>query len=204
MEESELKIINGNKNLIICFGGCALQFGGILPFEFLNYLSKNYKNDCDLIFFIDKKQCYYHQGISNITNNIEETTEYLNIIINNYSYKNVIFMGTSAGGYASILFGSLCKNVNYVISFIPQTIILNTINPNYSNLKTIINSNTNYVLFGDTNIVDINNNHHILHCENLKNFPNIKINEINGIDMKILRDTGIIKNTLDEILKTEI
>ena len=38
MSKSEYKIINGNKNLIVCFGGIALQFGGILPFEFLNYL----------------------------------------------------------------------------------------------------------------------------------------------------------------------
>lgn len=37
------KIINNNKNLIICFGDIALQFGGILPFEFLTYLSSIYK-----------------------------------------------------------------------------------------------------------------------------------------------------------------
>ncbi len=36
MSESEHKIINGNKILIVCFGGMALQFGGILPFEFLS------------------------------------------------------------------------------------------------------------------------------------------------------------------------
>jgi hypothetical protein len=35
---SELEIINGNKNLICCFGGMALKMGGIPPFEFLNYL----------------------------------------------------------------------------------------------------------------------------------------------------------------------
>ena len=44
MSENEYKIINGNKNLIICFGGSALKFGGILPFEFLNYL------DCYLLY----------------------------------------------------------------------------------------------------------------------------------------------------------
>lgn len=42
------KIIKKNsENLIVCFGGMALQMGGILPFEFLNYLSKIYdKNQC--------------------------------------------------------------------------------------------------------------------------------------------------------------
>ena len=52
---SEHKIINNNsENLIICFGGMALAMGGILPFEFLNYLSKIYKKNTDLYFYIDK------------------------------------------------------------------------------------------------------------------------------------------------------
>ena len=78
MSKSEYKIMNGNKNLIICFGGMALQFGGILPFEFLNYLSSIYKNKCDLIFYVDNHQCWYHKGIKDITNNIDETILYLN------------------------------------------------------------------------------------------------------------------------------
>jgi hypothetical protein len=36
MNESEYKLVNGNKNLIVCFGG-------ILPYEFMNYLSADYK-----------------------------------------------------------------------------------------------------------------------------------------------------------------
>ena len=36
-------------------------------------------------------------------------------------------MGVSAGGYASILFGSLC-NVSSVIAFIPRTKLINPIN----------------------------------------------------------------------------
>jgi hypothetical protein len=69
MNKSQYNIINSNENLIICFGGMALQFGGIIPFEFLNYLNSNYKNSCDLIFFIDSYQCWYHKGIKDITNN---------------------------------------------------------------------------------------------------------------------------------------
>ena len=47
------------------------------------------------------------------------------------------------GGYASILFCSLCDNVNNVISFVPQTILNNPIDLKYSNFKNIINKNTN-------------------------------------------------------------
>lgn len=140
MSQSEYKIISGKTNLIICFGGMALRFGGILPFEFLNYMSQTYGGQCDLVFFIDIDQCWYHKGIKNITNNIDETIEYINDIVQNGNYKKVIFMGNSAGGYGAILFGSICNNVDYVISFIPQTILANPININYANLKTIINA----------------------------------------------------------------
>ena len=78
------KIKNNSENLIICFGGMALKMGGILPFEFLNYLSKTFQKNTDLYFYIDKKQCWYHKGIDGITNNIDDTVLYLNSIIKKY------------------------------------------------------------------------------------------------------------------------
>ena len=80
-----------------------MSLGGILPFEFLNYLSSVYKN-CDLIFFVDRHQCWYHNGIKDITNNIDETTLYLNNIIKDGNYEKNIFMGVSAGGCYFIWF----------------------------------------------------------------------------------------------------
>jgi hypothetical protein len=200
MDKSEYKIINRNKNLIICFGGLALQFGGILPFEFLNYLSSTYTTNVDLVFFIDKHQCWYHKGIKDITNNINDTVIYLNTIINNGDYKKIIFMGVSAGGYASILFGSLCNNVTNVISFIPQTILINPINVDYSNLNSIINKNTKYILYGDTSVTNINDSHHILQCENIECFENVELIKKNSINLKQIRDNGDIKKIIDDIL----
>jgi hypothetical protein len=196
---SELEKINGNENLICCFGGMRLQMGRIPPFEFLNYLSSIYSDNFDLLFYIDKNQCCYHKGIDGITNSIEETVIYLNNKIGN-KYNKVIFMGVSAGGYASILFGSLCNNITNVISFIPKVKLNNPINKNYSNLKNIINSNTKYILFGDLSIKDIYDYHHISQCEILENFINVKIFKNPSIDLKILRDTGVIKNLIDEII----
>ena len=197
---SEYKILSNSNNLIICFGGMALKMGGILPFEFLNYLSKNYKNDSDLYFYIDKEQCWYHKGIKGITNNIENTVIYLNDIIKKGNYKKVIFMGVSAGGYAAILFGSLC-NVNNVISFIPRTKYHNKmINKKYYNLKNIINENTQYTIYGDLNEKNINSNHHISQCTNLENCNNVKIIKLYGLNMKKLRDNGTLKNIIDKIL----
>lgn len=197
---SELEKLNKNKILICCFGGSALQMGGIPPFEFVNYLSIICKNTCDLLFYIDKHQCWYHKGIEGITNNIDETIKYLNNKTNCYKYEKIIFMGTSAGGYASILFGSLCSRVNYVIGFIPQTILENPIDNTYSDLHNIINTNTKYILFGDINITDKNDFHHILHCDNLQNFTNVTVIKKSGINLKELRDSGTIKNILDYII----
>jgi hypothetical protein len=179
----------------------ALQFGGILPYEFMNYLSANYKNSCDLIFYIDKNQSWYHKGLDGITNTIDETVLYLNNnIIKNNVYEKIIFMGTSAGGYGAILFGSLCNMVDFVISFIPQTILKNPVDINYINLKPFINVNTKYILYGDTNVQNVCDYHHISHCENLEQFINVKIIKNKGCDLKGLRDSGVIKKTIDSII----
>lgn len=193
---SELVKLNNSTKLIVCFGGMALKMGGIPPFEFLNYLSNIYTNEYDLIFYIDKAQCWYHKGIDGITTNIDDTKIYLDDKIKKYN--KVIFMGVSAGGYASILFGSLCK-VHNVVSFIPRTKLINPINDTYRDLKTVINATTQYLIYGDTNISDINDNHHISQCENLDSFTNVKIERYDGVNMKRLRDIGKIKHILDSL-----
>lgn len=102
-------------------------------------------------------------------------------------------MGVSAGGYASILFGSLCDNINTVISFIPQTILYNIPNSKYINLKNVINKNTKYILLGDTSVQNKKDHHHISHCENLECFENVEVIKYNSVNLKELRDNGSIK-----------
>ena len=197
---SEHKIIkNNSENLIICFGGMGLQMGGILPFEFLNYLSKIIQKNTDLYFYIDKNQCWYHKGIEGITENIDDTVSYLNDIIKKSNYKKILFMGVSAGGYASILFGSLC-NVSSVIAFIPRTKLINPINKKYGDLNLIVNNQTDYILYGDTTVTDKKNNHHISQCIYLNCFKNVKIICNKQLNMKVLRDNGTIKKIIDNIL----
>ena len=113
-------------------------------FEFVNFLEKNY-NDYDRYLYLDKYNKWYHKGIDRISTYVNETLTYLKEIINNY--EEMIFIGSSAGGYADILFGSLL-NVNKIIAFKPQTIIRlqEDINIDYINLKPYINSTTAYYL----------------------------------------------------------
>jgi hypothetical protein len=206
---SELLQINGNKKLIVCFGGLAMGLGGLIPFEFLNYLSTCYNGTVDLMFYVDKNQCWYQNGIHGITTNIDDTIKYFQNKILHGNYEKIIFMGVSAGGYASILFGSLC-NVNHVICFMPQTNLNICIDPlidkraqkicfdsKYTDLKNIINTHTKYTVYADTYVTSITSPHHICQCTNIQNNPNVRLIKKNGIHMKELRDTNEIKNMLD-------
>jgi len=229
MDTGIYTIINRSKRLIVCFGGINLKFGGILPSDFLTYLSTIYEN-VDFIFVNDLHKCVYQKGLKDITENIDETVLYLNNIIRHGNYDKVIFMGTSTGGYASILFGSLC-HVHNVISFVPYTILKNSIDTSYSNLKHIINDSTQYVVYGDTSIThpicmhyilhndittnvscmtchthkktchsDINCRHHITHCDNIDHFKNVHIIRNHGYDMKQIVESGLLKKYIDDAI----
>lgn len=188
---SELLKINKSDTLIVCFGGMALSCWKIPPFEFLKFLSNTYGEKYDYIFYVDKNQCWYHKGFKDITNNIESSVEYLKKKM--VGYKKVIFMGTSAGGYASILFGSLC-NVSTVVAFIPQTLLNKPIDKKYEDLKSFINDNTRYFVYGDNNGIG---DHDIKHCENINCFQNVILYKMNGFDIKQLRDNGQLKIIID-------
>lgn len=173
--------------IIITFGGYANKFGGIPPFEFLNFLKKHFDNT-DKQFYIDIYSCCYAKGIGGITNNIEETVQHLSEQIK--GYKKVVFIGTSAGGYAAILFGSLL-NVDVVIGFIPTTIIRKAnVECKYKNLSSIVNQTTKYYLYADTKIKDTMSSHHISHCENVAIHPNVVVNKLFDLKLKEMRNSG--------------
>jgi hypothetical protein len=198
---SELEIRNGGKYLIVAFGGMALKMGGIAPFEFVHFLSEHFK-DCDLLFYVDKEQCCYHKGIEGISTNIEGTVSYLKEKIMAGNYHKVLFMGTSGGGYASILFGSLC-NIENVLAFIPATRLKHPKYEVYRNLKQVINPNTHYLLYGDLSVTDSQNCHHISHCEDLEVFANVKVVKLPRLSLTKLRDTGVIQESINAILYTD-
>lgn len=192
----EHKIVNGHKKLIVAFGGLVNKLGGIPSFEFLRYLSSTY-DDVDMVFYFDRSQSWYHHGIGGISTNVNETVTYLNNLIENYD--KVLFIGVSAGGYAAMLFGSLC-NVDHVVSFIPQTVLDSPQNKGfaYRDLKQVINPTTKYLVYGDTEATSPN--HNFRHCQHINCFPNVTV--IPGVRVNVgkLRDKGVLKQIIDERL----
>lgn len=184
---SELKIIRGNKIGIFLFGGKEMTFGGIKKIEIVNLLAEKFTN-CDIYCFVDKKKEYFHNGINNITENIETTTEYLKRLVS--KYKKAIFAGAvGMGGYASILYGSLL-NVNIVIAFLPTTKLEknNNLNIKYIDLKKRINNKTIYHIYANR----LNNSFDLAfsHSENIDEYPNVFINKYDNLNVFELYESG--------------
>jgi hypothetical protein len=185
--------------LIVSFSGHALKFGEVPVYEFYNFLTKHYPQ-YDKQFYIDSRLKHYHYGIKDTTTSVETTVEYLKDKIKDY--KKVVFMGVSSGGYAAILFGSLL-NITMVIAFIPQTILKGpNLNDKYRDLKLHINTTTTYNVYGDPNIKNPSDCHHISHCENISEFPNVVIQKVpDCTEMSKIKRSGQLFDIIFEALK---
>ena len=211
----EINHINKNKvPLIIAFGGMAGNLSEPV-YEFKNFLSKNF--NCNLIFIKDSNKCWYFQGIRGIGNTVDQSVITLRKIVNNISHSKVISIGTSAGGYASILFGILLK-VDNIISFSPQT-FLDRKNRRQMNdksrrgyikklYKMDVNNSKKYfdllkldnkavhritIVYGYKNETDMK------HVNRMKIWKNVHIRKFEGghLLVKKLRDNGILYNILN-------
>jgi hypothetical protein len=109
-------------------------------------------------------------------------------------------MGSSGGGYAAILFGSLC-NVSNVIAFASPTKLFNEKFKEYRDLKTVINTTTQYTLYGNMRITNENDPHHISHFENIEEFANVKVIKRDQLNLKAMCSSQEIKKILDESLQ---
>jgi hypothetical protein len=113
-EISYVKVGDNNKNLIVCFAS-----NGHTGFERKTSLMKlKYeRNDFDVLYLRNRYQ-WYLGGLNGIGKNINHTIAFLKKEF--AKYDKVLCTGFSAGGYASLLFGSLL-NVSNVITFNAQT-----------------------------------------------------------------------------------
>jgi hypothetical protein len=194
------RIIRGeNKDIIlVSFAGQGMGIGTLPQFEFVNFLNKHFPQ-YEKHFYLDIYKKWYHRGIDGISKNIPETKEYLQRQIQ--GYKKVVFIGSSSGGYAAILFGSLL-NVDSVLAFIPQTILPYS-NPvfqmEYGDLRHWINATTEYNIYGDLSATLLGDPyHHVSHCLNIEVGPNVHVFLEERLDLKKWRDNGKLSEILGE------
>uniref|UniRef100_A0A6C0HA31 Alpha/beta hydrolase n=1 Tax=viral metagenome TaxID=1070528 RepID=A0A6C0HA31_9ZZZZ len=173
--------------LFVSFSGYGKDYGSLPRFEFVNFFTKHF-NEINRHFYVDTYLSCYHKGICGISNNIDETVEYLRNEIKDY--KNVVFLGDSGGGYAAILFGSLL-NVTSVVATRPLTIRYDKdIDEKYRDISKYINTTTKYYIYGDLSVSNKKDPHHISHCLRISKYPNVFITKKDRIDLKKMRDSG--------------
>ncbi|MEM9217702.1 MAG: hypothetical protein AAGD25_25590 [Cyanobacteria bacterium P01_F01_bin.150] len=108
---------NRNSEIAVyAFGGMQTRLG-MPPGEFMRSLDSL---KVDQVFFKDFYQCWYLRGLLGYTNGLVETIEWLKDFKQRNGHKTVITLGTSAGGYAAIVFG-VAIQASTILSFVPQT-----------------------------------------------------------------------------------
>lgn len=146
------------KPLIITFGGIKNGIGGPI-FEFKKTLNENI--DCHKIFIKDSKQSWYYKGANGLGNNINELKNDIEKLIKEINYSKIITIGSSMGGYAALLFGSLLK-VNSIIAFVPQTFVDKETREKHNDerwpkqMKSVHEHNQNYYDIINLNFTNIN------------------------------------------------
>lgn len=189
------KIGNGSKNLIVCFGGNHHD-GFERKKSLINF--KNTRNDFDILYLRNRAKWYLNNLIG-IGGCIDDTISFIENEIKRYD--KTICMGISSGGFASILFASLCK-VDISLSEIPQTdlnycienlpYIENKLPRNkslelYGNLVNLLSENTTYFTSYRTKYImedmkfDDEILHGIYHYEKIKSHDSVKLLETDEI-----------------------
>jgi hypothetical protein len=104
--------------LLVAFGGMAGQLG-MPPFEF-------FKATGDIpvkrLFVRDLHQAWYHRGIPGHGATLTEAAASLKQLISEHDVERLVVAGNSAGGYASLAFGTLL-GADTALCFAPQSVL---------------------------------------------------------------------------------
>jgi len=111
---------NDSDILLISFASNGRGEDSIPSFNFYQLLKNN--KSFDKLFLRDIDRNYYLTGLKNSSKNLKETIDLIKKLISVKKYRKIVSIGSSAGGYAAILFGQLL-NFSKVIAFNPQTVL---------------------------------------------------------------------------------
>lgn len=127
----ERRLSPGSTQTVISFAGLALV-PGMPPREFWRSLSGF---DVNVLLAKDFKQCWYQQGLLGLAGTVAETTELLRRAVPE-GQTTTATLGSSAGGYAAILFGVL-MGVDKIVAFGPQTLLNSRVFAKFENAQSV-------------------------------------------------------------------
>jgi len=117
-EPLSLDMGGDSRTLLVAFGGMAGQLG-MPPFEFFKATGEI---PVKRLFVRDLHQAWYHRGIPGHGDTLEGAAASLRALIDRHDVQRLVVAGNSAGGYASLAFGTLLR-ADTALSFAPQTVL---------------------------------------------------------------------------------
>ncbi len=95
------------------------------------------KFNTDTLLLKDPSMAWYLTGIDNLSTDVRSTVDFIHKYT--YKYDKLLFFGSSMGGYAAILYGSLVNHNNKIINaFAPQVSISHDVDvPNHWTIKAV-------------------------------------------------------------------
>lgn len=119
------------------------------------------------LFIRDPGKKWYNGKIDNLSQDADELLAKIKVVTNLFKPENVMAFGSSMGGYAAVLFGSLL-GIKKIIAFGPQMILDATMPNNPATTKQVKYTNLYNVLehhqkaeieiyFGSENLIDVYN-----------------------------------------------
>ncbi|SMX45888.1 alpha/beta fold hydrolase [Actibacterium lipolyticum] len=109
----------GSDTTLVAFGGLGHAIGQPM-FEFRKTLQPLNVN---LVFFRDVTRGWYHHPVDGFGDTFADKAKRIEEIIGGLGSKKVLFLGSSAGGFAALMFAGLVRGVDDCLLFGPQVFI---------------------------------------------------------------------------------
>ena len=215
-----MDIKDGARTMLIAFGGMRGALG-MPPFEFLRV---NGRLRTSRIFVRDLAQSWYHRGVPGLGSTIDDAAAGIRTVLESCPPKRLVVTGTSAGGYAALVFGTLL-GADVILSIVPQTVVDGellhamgdhrcdrqlekliadgALDPRWSDLRRDLpgarRRDTRCEVYFDPD-------HELdrLHAERLANVPGVQLNHAHGGHGQVarnLRDSGELQRILAASLR---
>ncbi len=213
----------GSQELLIAFSGFATRYR---PWEGFHFQGLTRKYAVNKLFLRDARQAWYHQGLPNLSANVDGTTEWIARQMADLAIERTIAIGTSAGGYAALLHGWLL-GLDQVHAIAPQSYVdvdNRIANDDYfmdeqvENLYTYAGAQQEYFDLLPLFETDINRttqfhiyfcgNHRLdnLHAQRLKDIPNVTLHSYeeggHRLTPRLTKD-GVLDRVLEDALQVE-
>jgi pimeloyl-ACP methyl ester carboxylesterase len=113
---AELGRFSRSRTMLVAFGGINSRLG-IAPYEFSSLTGRS---GVKRLYVRDLHQAWYHRGMPGHGDELMDVAATLGKTVAQRRVERLVVVGTSAGGYAALVFGTLL-GADLVLAFSPQT-----------------------------------------------------------------------------------